>query len=49
MRPRCWQNVQSQQIARSDVFLKPVEEFLQIIENKWRMCMGIEPTETTFR
>ena len=44
-----YSNVQSRQIARSEVFSKAVDEFLQIVEIKWRRCMGIEPTEPGFR
>src|SRR5438034_777440 len=51
--PGCWQNVIAKCAKSANRqkrrVSKPVEEFLQIIENKWRRCMGIEPTEPAFR
>src|SRR5881409_3682440 len=49
MPPRCWQNVAEMCKVSKSPKARPVEEFLQVIENKWRRCMGIEPTEPTFR
>ena len=43
------ENVRSRQIARSEVFLSQSRNSRKSLKTKWRRCMGIEPTEPTFR